>query len=259
MKVMRIGAIACLATWIVTLGIMGDAATRLRGENTAVVPGKLPLPAIEMVSIPAGSFRMGSSSPAAEPQEKPAHTVRVGAFFLAKFEVTRELWRAVMGDPSPAPPGRGDLPMHGVSWNECQEFIRRLNAWTGKRYRLPTEAEWEYACRAGTKGERYGELDAAAWYVDNSGDSPHPVGQKQPNPWGLHDMLGNVWEWCQDWYPPYPGATRPKRTRVTYGCGPVLRGGCWGCFEQVVRASYRFGIEPGAHNDGVGLRLAMNH
>ena len=130
--------------------------------------------------------------------------------------------------------------MEKVSWDDVQEFIRRLNATVGEeRYRLPTEAEWEYAARAGTSGDRYGNLGAIAWYEDNSGDRTHPVGRKAPNAWGLYDMLGNVWEWVEDWYGDYPGGAVTDPAGPVSGSKRVSRGGSWYDSARYCRASYR--------------------
>jgi formylglycine-generating enzyme required for sulfatase activity len=162
---------------------------------------------IDFVLIAAGEFLMGSES--GDSDEKPVHRVRISKnFYLGKYEVTQAQWHAVMGDnPSRF---KGDtLPVEQVSWEDAQKFIERLNAQEGgTKYRLPTEVEWEYAARAGTTtaysfGDNPRPLGEYAWFSENFGNTTHPVGQKQPNPWGLYDMHGNVWEWVQDWYGPY--------------------------------------------------------
>ena len=146
--------------------------------------------------------------------------------------------------------------METVSWDDVQEFIRKLNAAVGEeRYRLPTEAEWEYAARAGTSGDRYGNLDAIAWYGDNSGSRTHPVGRKAPNAWGLHDMLGNVWEWTQDWYGDYPGGSVTDPQGPASGSERVFRGGSWGGFARYCRASFRGYDSPGFRAGYLGFRL----
>jgi formylglycine-generating enzyme required for sulfatase activity/tRNA A-37 threonylcarbamoyl transferase component Bud32 len=156
--------------------------------------------AIEMVPIPAGTFVMGSAAPSAMANQKPAHTVSIHSFFLGKYEVTQRQWLTIMArNPSPWYL-ETEIPVYYLSWNDVQVFIRLLNQYTGKHYRLPTEAEWEYACRAGGPGESAGDLEAIAWHGDNAGARPHPVGQKLPNRWGLFDMIGNVGEFCSDWY-----------------------------------------------------------
>ena len=163
---------------------------------------------MEFVWVPPGEFRMGSKSSEADDDERPRMRVRISrGFFLGKYEVTQGQWEAVMGSNPSRFDGCGpDCPVENVSWDDVQEFIRRLNAREGgNRYRLPTEAEWEYAARAGTNGDHYGNLAAIAWHEDNSGNRTHPVGRKAPNEWGLYDMLGNVWEWVEDWYGGYPG------------------------------------------------------
>ncbi|RPI17804.1 MAG: formylglycine-generating enzyme family protein, partial [Acidobacteriales bacterium] len=161
------------------------------------------LPKWEFVSVAPGEFQMGCSPGDNEcgDDEKPAHRVKITkAFEIGKYEVTQAQWEAVMG-ANPSATRGPDLPVEQVSWYDVQEFLSAMNGRNdGYFYRLPTEAEWEFAARAGTTGVRYGELDAIAWYGRNSGDQPHPAGGKQPNAWGVYDMLGNVWEWCQDWY-----------------------------------------------------------
>ena len=151
-------------------------------------------------------------------------------FNLGKYEVTQAEWQGVMGTSPSRFSGCGQCPVEQVSWDDAQEFIGSLNGRAGgNRYRLPTEAEWEYAARAGTTGDRYGNLDAIAWYGDNSGGHTQPVGQKVPNAWGLHDMLGNVYEWVADWSGDYPGGTvtDPLRGPGSGSFYRVLRGGGW--------------------------------
>jgi formylglycine-generating enzyme required for sulfatase activity len=165
---------------------------------------------------------------------------------LGKFEVTQAQWRAVMGNnPSEFKACGDNCPVEMVSWNDIQEFLQKLNAKTGKNYRLPTEAEWEYACYGGTKTEYCGsnDINAVAWFWDNSGRTTHPVGQKQANGYGLYDMSGNVREWNQDWY----DSSQNMR---------VLRGGSWDFIAQFARAAYRYDITPALRNSYHGFRLA---
>ena len=213
---------------------------------------------MEFVSIPAGEFRMGSTSSEAAPWERPVTQVRISRDFdLGKYEVTQGQWEAVMGsNPSFFDACGLDCPVEKVSWEDAQEFIRRLNAMDGAgTYRLPTEAEWEYAARAGTTGDRYGNLDAIAWYGGNSGRRTHPVGQKAPNAWGLHDMLGNVSEWVGDWYGDYPGGTVTDPRGPGSGFYRVERGGVWYFNASDCRSSIRYFDIPGDRGNYRGFRL----
>ena len=147
--------------------------------------------------------------------------------------------------------------MESVSWTDVQEFIRKLNEREGgELYRLPTEAEWEYAARAGTTGPRYGETDEIAWYAGNSGGRTHPVGRKRPNAWGLHDMLGNVWEWTADWYGPYPSGAASDPRGPASGSFRVRRGGGWYSDAGRCRSADRNGFEPSYRDFNLGFRLA---
>ena len=211
---------------------------------------------MEFVRIPEGEFLMGSDSIGASNNEQPVTRVRISrGFYLGKYEVTQAEWQAVMGsNPSGFDECGPTCPVEQVSWDAVQEFVRKLNAREGgNRYRLPTEAEWEYAARAGTSGDRYGNLDAIAWCGDNSGGRTHPVGRKAPNAFGLHDMLGNVNEWVEDWYGDYPGGAVTDPRGPATGSRRVLRGGC--CFPIRCRASFRHGSSPGFRYHGLGFRL----
>lgn len=215
---------------------------------------------MRLVRIPAGRFLMGSRK--GDVDEMPVHWVTISRpFYLQTTEVTQGQWRAVMGEnPSYFQKG-DDYPVEQVSWDDVQIFLKRLNTRDpGKRYRLPTEAEWEYACRAGTTGERYGELDAIAWYGENSGNTTHPVGKKEPNAWGLYDMLGNVWEWCADlygknYYQALPGMD-PQGS--TSGLDRVLRGGCWYYSGNSSRSAYRNAFISGTRDSYIGFRCARD-
>lgn len=168
---------------------------------------------LDMIWCPPGTFFMGS--PTTEPgrwNDEELHEVELtDDFFIGRTPVTQKVWETVMGN-NPAYYKGDDNPIESVSWNDCQEFIKKLNemypAPAGYEWALPTEAQWEYACRAGTQtafsfGDDASELGKYAWYADNSNWTTHPVGLLLPNPWGLYDVHGNVWEWCQDWYGPY--------------------------------------------------------
>ncbi len=233
---------------------VADRDAPLRAGETRVFDG------IEFVWVPEGEFRMGSTSPEANDNEQPVTQVRISrGFWLGQHEVTQSEWQGVMGTNPSEFSGCGRCPVEMVSWNDAQEFIGRLNGRSGgSRYRLPTEAEWEYAARAGTTGDRYAaNLGAIAWSGENSGGSTHPVGQKAPNAWGLHDMLGNVWEWVQDWYGRYPGGTVTDPQGPSSGSHRVNRGGGWIYSRaSLFRVSNRRLSPPvGFHSDAHGFRL----
>jgi formylglycine-generating enzyme required for sulfatase activity len=244
------------------------------------------------VRIPAGRFTMGS--PAGEEgrdsDEVQHEVVITRPFLLQATEVTQGQWRALMGDaPSKFSACGADCPVERVSWYEALAYCNarsqkeglppcyrdpgggvydRKDAKAGavpswpeglacRGYRLPTEAEWEYAARAGTTGARHGELDAVAWYGGNSGGKTHPAGKKAPNAWELYDMLGNVWEWCWDWKGDYAGAARDPVGPASAGLR-VLRGGSWSLDARGARSARRSGNEPGERNGYFGFRLARS-
>jgi formylglycine-generating enzyme required for sulfatase activity/uncharacterized caspase-like protein len=223
---------------------------------------------IEMVRVPAGKFLMGSPSSEAgrDNNEGPPHEVSVSSFYMGKYEVTQLQWRAVSVLPKvridlPSNPSKfsGDnLPVEQVSWEEAAEFCARLSQATGKTYRLPTEAEWEYAARAMTTGPYAGSLDAMAWYDSNSGGTTHPVGTKQPNGFGLYDMHGNVWEWCMDWYSEnyYFQSPSSDPPGPSTGSLRVVRGGSWIGPARDLRSARRYGSTPGIRRSYLGFRLA---
>ena len=218
------------------------------------------------VWVPAGEFRMGSDGPEAAGDEQPLTHVRISqGFYLGKYEVTRAQWGAVMGeDPSIFNDCDYNCPVNNVSWSEVQHFIRLLNGRAGrKQYRLPTEAEWEYAARAGKSGDRYGELDDIAWYLDNSISwevnrdmkRTFEVGVLEPNAWGLHDMLGNVYEWVQDRYDFYPGGSVTDPRGPVSGSKRVIRGGSYASESRYCRASHRNSASPVERSSRRGFRL----
>jgi len=218
-----------------------------------------------MVLVQDGTFTMGCTDKQGSDcsdNEKPAHRVTVSNFYMGKYEVTQAQWKAVMGsNPSYF---KGDrLPVEQVSWYDVQEFIRKLNANTGKQYRLPTEAEWEFAARGGikSKGYKYSGSDKAnrvAWYAGNSKSKTHDVGKKRSNELGLYDMSGNVWEWCSDCYGDYTSAAKTNPTGPYSGSNRVFRGGSWGSVAGDVRVSARTYSKPDYSRDGLGFRLACS-
>ena len=218
----------------------------------------------EMVEVRGGTFRMGATSEQgcdAYDWEKPVHSVTLSGYYIGKTEVTQALWKAVMGS-NPSRSIGDDLPVECVSWDDCQEFIRKLNSLTGQHFRLPTEAEWEFACRGGNNslGYKYSgsdNIDNVAWYDGNSGDKTHPVATKSANELGIYDMSGNVWEWCCDWYGDYTSGalTNPKGPESGSLC--VLRGGCRRYSAGDCRSSNRLSDVPTGRGGDLGLRLAL--
>jgi len=183
--------------------------------------------------------------------ERPAHEVTITkAFYMGVYEVTQGEWQKIMdGNPSRF---KGDrLPVEKVSWDDTQEFLIK-----SKGLRLPTEGEWEYACRGGTTSSRYRELDAIGWYEGNSGSKSHPVGGKQANDFGLHDMLGNVWEWCSDWYGEYSSSGLTDPSGLRSGKHRVCRGGSWRSLDRFCRASSRDHYAPAVRDNRLGFRVA---
>jgi formylglycine-generating enzyme required for sulfatase activity len=218
---------------------------------------------LEMVSLPAGKFLMGSSE---SDSEKPPHQVKVNSFAIGKYPVTQAQYEAVMGKNPSQFKNNPQNPVEGVSWNDAQAFCQKLSQITGKTYRLPTEAEWEYACRAGTTtryyfGDNDNQLGNYAWGSENSNRTTHPVGQKKPNGWGLYDMSGNVWEWCEDdWHDSYAGAPDDgtawiyNDNRSQYQ--KCLRGGSWIDFPRYRRSADRSRYYPVVRSDISGFRVA---
>lgn len=232
-----------------------------------------PLPAViknlmdNMVYVVSGTFTMGGTSV----NDKPSHKVTLSSdYYISKYEVTQEEWEAVMGN-NPSSYKGSKRPVERVSWNDCQEFIRKLNAMTGKSFRLPTEAEWEYAARGGYKSKGYkyagsNVINSVSWYVENSYNkgsnhpdyATHEVGKKSPNELGLYDMSGNVREWCQDWYGNYSSGNQKDPKGPSYGTKRVIRGGSWLSPDSFSLITYRDSSEPDSNGGSFGLRLVRN-
>ena len=214
-----------------------------------------------LISIPDGSFKMGNSS--GDSTENPVHTVRINGFKLGETEVTQKQWQLVMGSAPSYFKGCDDCPVDSVSWNDVQGFFKKLNKQTGLRFRLPSEAEWEYACRSAGKDEKYcGGSDEGklAWYGDNSDEKTHSVEQKQANGLGLYDMSGNVWEWTQDcWHDSYDGAPSYGEAWGRGTCAQrVLRGGSWIGVAGGLSSTGRFGSSPAKGSRNIGFRVAQD-
>ncbi len=191
--------------------------------------------------------------------EKPVHKVIISRdFWMGKYEITQAQWKAVMGN-NPSYFKGDNLPVENVSWDDVQEFIRKLNNLQNDyEYRLPTEAEWEYAARSGTTGDYAGNLDSMAWYYKNSGSKTHVVRQKQPNDFGLYDMHGNIWEWTADWFGVYSGATAVDPTGASLISHKMIRGGGWGYTAVFLRSANRSFGSPSGRGSGLGFRVVRN-
>ena len=221
----------------------------------------------KMVFVLGNTFMMGSSAftdPDAYRNESPVHEVTIWSYYIAETEVTQELWMAVMGKNPSAFQGDLKRPVENVSRFECARFVDKLTELTGKVFRMPTEAEWEYAARGAgySRGFRfagYEEVDAVAWYVENAMGGTQPVGMKEPNEIGLYDMSGNVFEWCQDFYSSYDAEPQVNPIGPESGFDNVIRGGAWNSVAAQCRVSFRGNMSPYEASDNVGLRLAMNY
>ena len=231
----------------------------VEGSQTFTVNGAK----FTMVPVEGGTFTMGATSEQgsdAWDEEKPAHKVTLSDYYIGQTEVTQALWEAVMGG-NPSRRVGDNLPVEQVSWNDCQEFIRKLNQLTGKQFRLPTEAEWEYAARGGRKSRGYkyagdNDIDLVAWYCDNSGNRTHTVATKQANELGVYDMSGNVWEWCSDRYGDYQSSSQSDPQGPSSGSDRVNRGGSYYYVEGCCCVSHRFHIAPYRRSNNLGLRLS---
>jgi len=218
-----------------------------------------------MIRVEGGSFTMGATMEQGKDlysNELPTHHVMLSDYYIGETEVTQALWKAVMGT-NPSYFKGGSNPVERVSWNDCQEFIRKLNSLTGRTFRLPTEAEWEYAARGGNKSKSYkysgsNNIYDVAWYHDNTDSEIHAVKIKSPNELGLYDMSGNVWEWCSDWYDSYSSGSQTNPTGPAVGSNQVLRGGSWNCYKRYCRVSHRYCCLPDGRRDDTGLRLVLD-
>ena len=243
-----------------------DSITFVNKTTTYTVNGV----SFKMLPVAGGTFQMGAQSTdpngqnydaEANSYENPVHQVTLSAFTIGETEVTQALWEAVMGS-NPSYFKDPVLPVEQVSWDDCQTFLTKLNQLTGKTFRLPTEAEWEYAARGGNESTGYkysgsNTIGNVAWYYDNGGSKTHAVGTKQANELGIYDMSGNVWEWCSDWYDSYGSSSQTNPTGAASGSYRVLRGGSWNYNAMFCRVSLRSGYYPDYGNDGRGLRLVF--
>jgi formylglycine-generating enzyme required for sulfatase activity len=224
---------------------------------------------LELAPIPAGTFALGSpkDEPGREEREGPQTRVTISKpFWLGATEVTQQQWQAVM-ETNPSQFKTEGYAVEKISWAEAVTFCERLTAReraagrlpNGYVYALPTEAQWEYACRAGTTGRYAGDFEALTWHYKNTADamSPSPVGKKQPNAWGLYDMHGNVSEWCADWYGNYPGGSVTDPAGPSSGLFRVVRGGSWGAAPQDCRSAFRLALKPERQGNSIGVRVAL--
>ena len=247
-----------------TSGYSSSSSSMASGSNAISIPVKDGI-SIDMVKVEAGTFMMGATSEMKDPysDEKPVHQVTLtNDYYMGKYEVTQALWQAVMGS-NPSNFKGDNLPVETVNWNDCQEFISKLNSLTGRKFRLPTEAEWEYAARGGKKSRGYQysgsrKISDVAWYEGNSRSKTHPVGTKQANELGIYDMTGNVWEWCSDWYGSYSSSSQTNPMGSDSGAKRVRRGGSWCYIARICRSSYRYGDAPDCRGLYLGLRLALS-
>ena len=285
-----------------TIGIGGGGTNIPVGgddEKTEVAPSKPESPKLEsftetvngvsfkMIAVEGGTFKMGAQSKdpnkpnfdkKAYDYESPVHDVTLDSFYMAEFVVTEDLWEAVMNENkskesrgflgrlfgnNKVPRPREGYPKTMISWNDCQKFIKKLNQLTGKNFRLPTEAEWEYVARGGNKnrGNKYSGgniIEDVAWYSENSWATTHKVGAKSPNELGIYDMSGNVWEWCGDWYGDYTSSAHANPTGPTSGSFRVYRGGSWYRNASYCRVSNRGNYAPDYHYSDLGFRLVCS-
>ena len=226
-----------------------------------------------MVAVEGGTFSMGATSEqglGANDWERPVHYVTLSDFSIGQTEVTQELWQAVMGSNPSYYTSDSQLPVERVSWNSCQDFIEQLNQLTGETFRLPTEAEWEFAARGGNKSQKYrysgsSNIQDVAWFwnsipsqqIGTPGYGTQPVATKAPNELGLYDMSGNVWEWCQDWYGNYSSDDQINPTGPSWGSFRIFRGGSWSRSSESCRVAYRNYTYPSTSDDTMGFRLAL--
>ena len=258
------GQTATLAGMLSTNTTVPTSTGSTLSDNPITIPVKKGI-SIDMVRVEAGTFTMGATSEMEDPYdwEKPTHQVTLtNDYYIGKYEVTQALWKAVMGN-NPSNFKGDNLPVEKVSWDDCQEFINKLNRITGKTFRLPTEAEWEYAARGGKKSRGYqysgsNNISDVAWYSDNSGNMTNDVGSKQANELGIYDMTGNVLEWCQDRYGRYDSFSQVNPTGANSGSDRVYRGGSWSYTARYCRSSYRYFITPDDHCNFLGLRLVLS-
>ena len=240
-----------------------DTSAKASYKNGILTIGKVQY---KMVSVSGGTFKMGATSEQGygDDNEKPVHNVTLSSYFIGQTEVTQALWTAVM-ETNPSNWKGDNLPVEQVSWDDCQSFITKLNKLTGQNFRLPTEAEWEYAARGGkqSRGYKYsgGSLYNVAWYNGNSNYKTHPVATMRSNELGLYDMSGNVYEWCQDRYDSYRGYSQTNPTGPSTGSARVRRGGCWTTLEDSsyddCRISSRTYSQPSKQSNRIGFRLAL--
>ena len=210
----------------------------------------------KMIAVKGGTFQMGSDD-----GYNAVHQVTLSDYYIGETEVTQELWNAVMGSNPSYFYGNMQRPVETVSWNDCHTFISRLNELTGETFRLPTEAQWEYAARGGYKSKGYtysgsNAIDDVAWHWYNSDRTTHPVKTKAPNELGIYDMSGNVWEWCSDWYGDYSSAAQTDPTGPATGYYRVGRGGSWDNDATYCRVAFRGNSTPTNRFSHLGLRLA---
>ncbi|GHT20298.1 hypothetical protein AGMMS4957_06770 [Bacteroidia bacterium] len=250
--------------FLLTTGMASAVFTSCSEDDPEVVDS------LAMITVAGGKFTMGATAEQvsdADSDEQPAHEVTLSSYAIGKYEVTQKLWQDVMGS-NPSLFKGDDLPVECVSWKDVQTFLDKLNLQTGKTYRLPTEAEWEYAARGGNKSKGYkysgsNTLNDVAWYVENSydlGKGTHAVGKKRPNELGIHDMSGNVWEWCSDWYDYYSGDAQTDPVGDTEGLSEshVNRGGARDESTKYCRVSSRGTNRPTMRDSSLGFRLVLS-